>query len=143
MKRFLALLLCAMLLLSCTACSVDQQKEITCQDVINAYENAGYQTWHLEEDDSDCGEVCYVKVFDNDSDEYIYFEFFDSEESAKAYADQRQWNVALWLFSLIYSDPQWLITKTYGNIEYEYRAGTDLIKPFNDLIDDDFFSIFN
>ncbi|MBE6959419.1 MAG: hypothetical protein E7448_01670 [Ruminococcaceae bacterium] len=142
MKQFLALFLCIFVLLSCAACSQSDPRDISCQDVIDTYENAGYKTWHKEEDDSDDGKVCYVQVLDNDSDEYIYFHFFDSEESAKEYADQRQWNVLLWLFSAIYSDPHWLATKTHGNIEYEYRSGTDLIDPFHELIDEGIFSIF-
>ena len=120
---------------SCLGCSVSNPREISCQDVIDAYENAGYQVFHKDERDSETGQVCYVRVEDNDSDEYIYFAFFNSAESAKARAEQRQWNVFLWLFSVIYSDPQWVIAKTYGNIEYEYRSDTDLIDPFHRLID--------
>ena len=142
MKRMLVLCLCALVLLGCTACSQSGPREISCQDVIDAYEKAGYAIFHKEEGNGETGEVCYVKVSDSDSDEYIFFHFFDSEESAKEYADQRQWNVLLWLFSAIYSDPHWLTTKTYGNIEYEYRSGTDLIDPFHDLTDEGIFSIF-
>ena len=133
MKRLLALTLCIVALLSCAGCS-GSHKDISCQDVIDTYQKAGYQVFHKDDPDSETGRVCYVRVDDQDSDEYIYFEFYDSEENAKAYADQRQWNVVLWLFSAIYSDPQWLVTETYGNIEYEYRSGSDLIDPFNELV---------
>ena len=142
MKRFLALFLCAVALLSCTGCSGLQKKEITCADVIAAYEKAGYGVFHKEESYAENG-TCYVRIDDLKSDEYIYFEFFTDAKSAEAYAEQRQWNVALWLFSLIYSDPQWNVTKTYNNIEYEYRFGSDMINPFNELISDGWFSFLN
>lgn len=134
MKSVVALLLCITLLLGCAGCTLPPELEITCQDVIRVYQQAGYGVWHIETPESEDGEVCYVKILDNDSDEYIYFEFYDSPETAQAYAEQRQWNVLLWLFSVIYGDPQWVITKTYGKIEYEYKLGTELIEPFFDLI---------
>ena len=131
MKRIFAILLCITLLLCGTGCNA-QVRDITCADVIAAYEKAGYGVFHKEESYEDNG-VCYVRVDDPKSDDYIYFEFFEDAESAQAYAKQRQWNVVLWLFSLIYSDPTWLVTKTYGNIEYEYD-NDDLVKPFEQLI---------
>lgn len=131
MKRCFACILCAALLLSCFGCS-KQTKEITCADVIAAYEKAGYEVFHKDESYEENG-VCYVRADDPKSDDYIYFEFFEDAESAEAYAESRQWNVVLWLFSVIYSDPTWLTTKTYGNIEYEYD-NDELIRPFNELI---------
>lgn len=131
MKRCFAMILCTALLLCCMGCNA-QVKDITCDDVIAAYEKAGYEVFHKDSSYHENG-VCYVRIDDPKSDDYIYFEFFKDAESAQSYAETRQWNVLLWLFSVIYSDPSWLTTKTYGNIEYEYD-NSDLIKPFNELI---------
>ena len=131
MKRLLALFLCSIVLLSCTACSGREIKDISCRDVIDAYHAAGYEVFHKETATEEW--ACYVRVNDKNSDDYIFFHFFDSAQSAEEYAESRQWNVLLWFFSLIYSDSHWLTTKTYGNIEYEYRD-KDLIKPFEELI---------
>ena len=110
-----------------------EEKDISCADVVAAYEKAGYQVFHKDTATEDYDWECYVKAQPKDSDDYIFFYFFDSEDAAEEYANTRQWNAVLWLYSLVSFQPTWLTTKTYGNIEYEYD-NSDLVKPFNDLI---------
>ncbi len=133
MKKITGIL--AVMLLVCSLFSGCQSKpEVapTCDELIAAYKAAGYHTFHVEED----GEMdwnCYVKVWDEDEYDYVYFHFFDSPEAAQAYDAEREYNVLIYLFSVIYGDPSWLYTETYGNIEYEY-CSKKLMEPFEELI---------
>lgn len=131
--RFISIiLLSCVLFISLVSCKNGEIKEITPEQVAMAYEEAGYDVWHSEEDDSIEGERYTVKATHENGD-YIFFHFFDSVENAEAYADSRQYNVVVWLFSVIYGDPSWLSTETYGNIEIEYD-NKDLYEPFEELI---------
>lgn len=132
--RFISLILLASIIAaSFISCSKKEIKEITPEEVISAYEEAGYEVWDSEEDDDPVlGERHTVKATHENGD-YIFFHFFDSAENAEQYADTREYNVLIWLFSAIYGEPHWLNTETYGNIEIEYD-NKDLYKPFKELI---------
>ena len=120
-------------LASCSDKEIKKIREITPEDVITAYEAAGYEVWHGEAvNDPIKGKHYYVQA-NHENGDYIYFSFFDSSENAEAYADEREWNILLWLFSAIYGDPSWLTTEAYGNIEIEYD-NKKLYEPFKDLV---------
>ncbi len=131
MKKLTAAVVCLCLLLSMTGCGSGQKKTITCAEVIAAYEEAGYQVSHWDYPEKEYGYLCEVDIEEEDGDS-IRFHFFETAEEAEAYAQERQWNALLWLFSVIYSDPTWLETETYQNIEIEYDDD-DLYKPFKKL----------
>ena len=133
MNKVLALLLGMVILLNIAGCS-DEEREITCDQVIAAYEEAGYEIFHKEAADGEQDYVCYVRATDPQSGEYIFFHFFYSTEAAESYADEQEWNPVLWLYSLVSAEPTWLTTKTYNTIEIEYDNG-DLYKPFQTLLE--------
>ncbi len=133
MKKSACFLIAMLILLSSLSGCRAEKKDIAREDVAAAYEKAGYEVFHKDTTTEDYDWECYVKAQLKGSDEYIFFYFFDSEDAAEAYADTQQWNVVLWLYSLVSAQPTWLTTKTYGNIEYEYD-NSELIKPFNELI---------
>ncbi len=132
-KRFVCIIVVLILIISCLSSCQTEEKDISCKDVAAAYEKAGYEVFHKDTSTEDYDWECYVKAQSKGSDDYIFFHFFSSEDGAKAYAETRQWNVILWLYSLVSSQPTWLTTETYGNIEYEYDNNA-LIKPFKELI---------
>lgn len=132
MKKWILLLLTAAILLGCTGCS-NEKPEITCRQVIAAYEQAGYEIFHKDTTTEDYEWDCYIKATHPDSGDYIMFHFFGSPEAAESYADTRQWNWATWLYTLACFQPTWLTTETYNNIEIEYSDG-DLYKPFQTLL---------
>lgn len=132
MKKGIALLLAAAILLCCTGCKAEI-KNISCDDVIAAYESAGYEIFHKDTGAEDYEWECYIQATHPDSGSYIMFYIFDSPDAAESYADTRQWNVVLWLYSLASGHPTWLTTETYGNIEIEYDDG-ELYKPFQTLL---------
>ena len=133
MKKALFLLLLVISIITTLTSCDNTKKEITCEDVIKVYEDAGYSVFHSEKTTEEWEWECYVKCTDTDSGEYIFFHFFETNEDAEDYLDKREWNFMLFLFSFIMSEPSWLITKTYNNIEIEYHKNY-LYQPFNSLL---------
>ena len=131
MKKINILLIILFVVVISSSCD-KTEKEITCEEVIKVYEEAGYTVFHKESDYKE-NQVCYVKCTAPNSEEYIFFNFFETSDAAKKYADERDWNVVLYIFSCALCEPTWLTTKTYNNIEIEYHKSY-LYKPFKNLI---------
>ena len=128
-----AVLLCFLF----TACGNSAEpKEISCDDIIKAYEDAGYYVTHGDhKDEAESSQLCYIKANlteDSDSD-YIYFITCFTEEQAEEAAETDKYNLAVWLYATVSGESRWLKTGTYGKIEYSYY-NSKLIKPFNELI---------
>lgn len=136
MKKFIYLIFTMLLLITFTSCSNDNivsEKEITCEDIIKVYEEAGYEIFHKETTGQEYSWNCYVKCTVPDSDDYIFFYIFETNEEAEEYAEKRNGNVLLYFFSGLYGDASWLKTKSYNNIEIEYDENY-LYKPFKSLM---------
>ena len=136
MKKIISIFLLISLALSFAACAKSEPKEISCEDIIAAYEAAGYFVTHGEHKDAaDSSQLCYIKANlteDPDSD-YIYFITCFSEEEAKEAAERDEYNWAIWLYATAVGESRWLKTGTYRKIEYSYY-NSELIKPFDGLI---------
>ena len=138
MKKLLALCLTAALCLCCLAScnNTAEPKEITCEDIIRAYEDAGYYVTHgSHKDEAESGQLCYIKAnvtADSDSD-FIYFITCFTEQQAEEAREIDEYNLVIWFYATISGESRWLKTGTYGKIEYSYY-NSDLIKPFNELI---------
>lgn len=138
MKKLLALCLTATLCLCClVSCNnTAEPKEITCEDIIRAYEDAGYYVTHgAHKDESEGSQLCYIKANlteDSDSD-FIYFITCFTEQQAEEAREIDEYNLFVWFYATISGESRWLKTGTYGKIEYSYY-NSDLIKPFNELI---------
>lgn len=136
MKKYiliLTLFLSAISLASCDSQNITSDKEITCEDIIKVYEEAGYEIFHKETTDQDYDWECYVKCTAPNSDDYIFFYIFDTNEEAVNYVDEREWNILLYFFSELFGDSSWLNTKSYNNIAIEYDQN-ELYVPFESLI---------
>ena len=136
MKKILSIILLLPLCFSFVACGGQTPKEISCEDVIKAYEDEGYYVVHPEhKTQEDSSQLCYIKASlseEIDSD-YIYFITYFTEEQAKEATERDQYNLAIWLYAAISGEGRWLKTGAYGKIEYSYY-NSDFIKPFNKLI---------
>ena len=137
MKKIISIILLLSFLLSLTACgNSTEPKDISCEDIIKAYENAGYYVTHGEhKTEADSSQLCYIKASlteDSDSD-YIYFITCFTEEQAEEAAKRDKYNLAVWLYATAVGEARWLKTGAYGKIEYSYY-NSKLIKPFNELI---------
>ena len=133
MKRVICVvLLAAMVLAAFSGCAAEPNRAVSCGEVVAAYEEAGYAVWHRDYPEKEYGYACCIEIEGEDGN-HISFYFFETEEEAESYADQRQWNWAVWLVSLAMFQPTWLTTKTYQNIEIEYDSD-QLYKPFAELL---------
>ena len=133
MKKLVAMILLAAIVLSLFAgCKGKEEREISCEEVIAAYEEAGYDVHHRDYPEKEYGYLCEVTIEEEDGDS-IRFHFYETNEEAQAEAEERRWNGLLWMFSAIYGDPTWLETECYRNIEIEYDDD-DLYEPFKELI---------
>ena len=137
MKKIISIILLLSLCFSFTACdNTTEPKEITCEDIIKAYEDAGYYVTHGEhKDEAESSQLCYIKANlteDSDSD-YIYFITCFTEKQAEETAETDKYNLAVWLYAAVSGESRWLKTGTDGKIEYSYY-NSKLIKPFNELI---------
>ena len=138
MKRLFALLLalCVVLFAGCNSHKTSKV-EITCADVIAAYEAQGFNTFHIEErPEMNMEYNCYIKVTHDDLDGEMYLHFFNSHEEAVAYIDEAPYaTIGIGLFSLIWGQPTWVEFETYNQISIEY-SNAKLYKPFKQLIKD-------
>ena len=124
MKKIVALVLLISISLSFASCDKAEAKEITCEELIAEYEEAGYSVlYHGHENDTvynEDGIYCSFEIRDPDNeDNYMYVHRCFNEEDAKVLCSERQFNVILWLFFGIFGEWRWLHVKCYGNIEYE------------------------
>ena len=124
MKKIISIILLLSFALSLTACGKSEPKELSCEDIIKAYKDAGYTVlYHGHENDTvynDLGQYCAFEIRDPDNeDNYMYVHRYFNEEDAKAAADERQFNPILWLFFGIFGEWRWLHVGCYGDIEYE------------------------
>lgn len=136
MKKAVSALLIFAFMLSLFACGRSEIKDISCDDIIKAYEDAGYYVSHGEhKDESESSELCYIKanISEDDDSDYIYFITCFTEEQAKEIAKRDKYNWAIWLYATVVGERRWLKSGTYGKIEYSYY-NSELIKPFQDLI---------
>ena len=136
-KTISVLLLLSILLLSCASCShMESTNEVSCEDIIKAYEDAGYYVAHGEHrEETDSSHLCYIRasVTEEPYGDYIYFITCFTEEQAEEAAKTDKYNLAIWLYATVSGESRWLKTGTYGKIEYSYY-NSKLIKPFNELI---------
>lgn len=135
-KRIIAFLLVLVFALPLVACNGADGKHFTGEEIIEAYESAGYivntHTTFIE------GSVCTISAYEsregyNEGNDYIHLVVFENEEYAKEYIDEIQFNLATWLVFAMCGEPRWLHTERYGNVCVEYYPHS-FMKPFNDII---------
>ena len=138
MKKIISMLLLLSLCFLFTACGNQAPKEISCEELIAAYEKAGYRVlYHGHEDDvvyNDLGQYCAFEIRDPDNeDNYMYVNRYFNEDDAKAACEDRQFNVVLWLFFGIFGEWRWLHVGCYDDIEYE-TFDYKMLRPLKELM---------
>ena len=140
MKKIISTLLLLSLCFSFTACgNSTEPKEISCEDIIKAYEDAGYTVlYHGHENDTvynDLGQYCAFEIRDPDNeDNYMYVHRYFNEEDAKAANEEAKFHPVLWLFFGIFGEWRWLHTGCYGDLTYE-TFDRKMIKPLKELME--------
>ena len=136
MKKITSVILLLLLALPLISCDKSEPKEITCEDIIRAYEDAGYYVTHsAHKEESETSQLCYIKASlteDSDSD-FIYFITCFNEQQAKEAEKNDKYNPIIWFYAAINGEVRWLKADTYGKIEYSYY-NSELVKPFKELI---------
>ena len=137
MRNILSLVLIFLLGLTLVSCSGNHQaKEISCEDIIKAYEDAGYYVVHGEHKaETDNEWLCYIKVSisEDDNSDYIYFTTCFTEKQAEKLAKEQKYNLVIWFYGAICGESRWLKSESYGTIHFSYY-NEELVKPFNKLI---------
>lgn len=113
-------------------CAPKSGKEITAEEIIKAYEDAGCEV--EISDHTDDPEIGYYSIVATKGEEFIYIHIYDSDEKAEAETKERKWNIVLWIYALPFGEYRWLKSKTYENIHYEY-FNREMAKPLKELMD--------
>lgn len=138
MKNVISILLLLSLCFSFVGCKGSEPKEISCEEIIAAYKDAGYTVlYHGHESDTaynDIGIYCSFEIRDPDNaDNYMYIDRYFTEEDAKAAIKEQQFNPILWLFFGIFGEWRWLHTGCYGDLTYS-TFDRGMIKPLRDIM---------
>ncbi|MBQ7344042.1 MAG: hypothetical protein IJW53_04680 [Clostridia bacterium] len=138
MKKIFSIILLLSFALSLTACGKSEPKEISCEEIIAAYKDAGYSVlYHGHENDTvynDLGIYCSFEIRDpNNEDNYMYVDRYFTEEEAQAANEEQQFNPILWLFFGVFGEWRWLHTGYYGDLTYS-TFDRKMIKPLKELM---------
>ena len=118
MKRVMIAILVLTLLFS--GCAAQTPRDVTPEEIVKAYQDAGYVVWSDMYDETlDEGEIGYIQANHPDGD-YIYFTIFATEKEAQAYKEEYYHPLAMGLFSAIYGEPSLVRWEVHGNIVAEY-----------------------
>ena len=138
MKKIIALLLLLSLVFGITACGNGKPKEISCDEIIVAYEEAGYSVlYHGHEGDTaynDLGIYCSFEVREKggNADNYVYIDRYFTAEQAEAAYKEQMYHPLLWVLFAAFGETRWLHTGCYGDIVYSsFEYG--MLKPLLDL----------
>lgn len=103
------------------------------EEIVEAYADTSYevQYWDYTLEEYSY-EYDYYVVISKDSEEEAFFYIFDDSAQAEAYKKKQEWNVLLWLFSVIHEDPTWIRCERYGNVVVQYED-YETIKPFREI----------
>lgn len=139
MKKILSLILLLSFAFSLTACGSQTPKEVSCEEIIAAYKEAGYSVlYHGHEADevyNDLGQYCSFEIRDPDNeDNYMYVHRYFNEEDAKAASEEERFNPVLWLFFGIFGEWRWLHTGCYGDLTYS-TFDKKMIEPLKELME--------
>ena len=135
MKKIASLIILVAIALSIVSCGNTEVRDISCEEIIEAYENAGYFVTHGEhKDEEDGSRLCYIRadISEELNGDYIYFVTCFTEEQAREAQETDKYNIVVWLLAALQGEGRWLKTGTYGKIEYSYY-NDELIKPFEKL----------
>lgn len=135
MKKLTAFLLVSMLAFVFAACTETEPKEITCDEIIKVYEDAGYKVGHYHYDDSkEYDHWCYMIIEDTENPEKncMYLYRFYTEEDAKAADEIDEYHIVKWIFALPFGETRWLKSETYGTIQYS-SYDSEMMELFEEL----------
>ena len=142
MKRYLSLSLAISLLLlailNLVSCCYSEPQEVSCEEILDAYESAGYTVSYHNHGDPvhyEFNECCNIKIEDPIDPErnYIYITRYPTVEDAEAMVKEQQFNPVLWFVFGIYGEWRWLKNGNYGDVYYS-TFDSKMIEPLKSLM---------
>ena len=138
MKKSVALCILLCLALSFAGCDSQKTREVSCEEIIAAYKDAGYAIEYHNHDDPiyyELKESCHMEIYDPEDPErdYIYITRYFTSEDAEAMEKERRFNVVLWLFFGVFGEWRWLQNGSYGEIYYE-TFDYKMVEPLKNLM---------
>lgn len=139
MKHVISILLLLFLLLSFVACNRWQEvTDVSCEDIIAAYEKAGFSLrHHLHEDPVYLEEgICCSLAFEDPKkpdNNYIYIDRYSSWEEALVANKGNQYHPVLWFVFGVSGEWRWLRAGRFGELCY-MTHDNKLIKPLRDIV---------
>ena len=101
MKKIISILLLLSFCFSFTACGKSEPKEISCEEIIVAYEDAGYTVkYHNHsEPNTESDVICHIQIYDpnNPESNYLYIDRYSDAEKAEKAAKEGEYNIAIWV----------------------------------------------
>ena len=136
MKKIISIILLLSFALFLTACGNNvEPKEISCEDIIKAYEDAGYFiSYHSHSEDSE-EYYCYIIIYENEdsTSDLVEITLYNTAEGAKEAAENKRYNIAIWMVAAMYGEFRWLRTGCYGDMVYS-TFNYKMLKPIKELI---------
>ena len=142
MKRCLSLLIAVILtllsVLNLVSCCQSEPREVTCDEILDAYKAAGYTiSYHNHEDPIyyEFNEYCSIEIEDPADPErnYIYITRYYTEEDAENMVEEQRFNPVLWLMFGVYGEWRWLKNGNYGDVYYS-TFDSEMIEPLKSLM---------
>ena len=137
MKKIISIILLLSFALSLTACDNNAEpKQISCEDIIKAYEEAGYFVFYHAHNDDLEEYYCYIIIYENENStsDLVEITRYNTTEGAKEVAENKQYNLAIWMVAAMYGEFRWLCTGCYGDMVYstfDYK----MLKPLKGLME--------
>ena len=139
MKRVISVLLLLSLTLSFFACTPHRSDEVSCEDIIAAYEAAGYTLGHhLHEDPVYLEEgICCSLMFQDPQDpdkNYIYIDRYRTGRDARDATIKSKYHPILWFFSVLHGEGRWRRSERFGTLHYT-TFEKKMLKPLQSIIE--------
>ena len=140
MKRVISIFLLLSFAFSLAACTAPESaKDVSCEDIIAAYEEAGYTLGHhLHEDPVYLeGGICCSLMFkdpENPDKNYIYIERYRTERDAQKATTENKYNPILWFVSALHGERRWLRSEQFGKLHcttFEKK----MLKPLQSIVE--------
>lgn len=142
MKKSLSLSLAIVLALlaafNFVSCYHSEPREVTCEEILDSYESAGYNICYHNHNDPiyyEFKEYCSIEIEDPEDPErnYIYITRYFTEEDAESMVKEQRFNPVLWLIFGVYGEWRWLQNGNYGDVYYS-TFDSEMIEPLKSLM---------
>ena len=134
MKKTIILSILVVFLLTLWSCG-NKNTDLTCEQIIEAYENAGYTNIYHKHGSYDTNNLeCYIIIYrdSTDSSDLAEIKIYPTEEDAENAQSVDNYNVVKWFVAAMLGEGRWLEVGRIGKIEYS-SYNSNLLEPLKNL----------